>query len=420
MLRSLCEARARLEAIDRELAASIEKFYRKVESTTDPFLSQSALREAIFLFQAHKIRLVLVFDPFDQFCQAATTLILDNLRGLRDSFKAMLSYLMGLRHEVAYIRSPVELGERFEIVDTHRCWLGAMEAQDARWVIGQVEAATGQSFTNAQAEQLITLTGGYPALLRVASLWLTRTSPVPELETWADLLMAETSIRNRLEDLRHGLTGEEEALLSVLQGAWLAGTDKDRQESLRQIADKYRPTLLQLEHKRICRRTKDGWRLFSPLFAQFVAEMEGVSSGKLQYNPTSDSFVLGDQILPNLSDRDRRLLRHFSDNPRVAHAIDDLIVAAWPDEDSGGVSNEAVQQALRHLRKQIEPNPACPCYLVTERGVGYRFFPEGAPRGGGWQLVVVNWMCFQSQRFCLPRTKAGFSPHHKYALNTPL
>ena len=106
-----------------------------------------------------------------------------------------------------------------------------------------------------------------------------------------------------------------------------------------------------------------------------------IPAGKIQYNSSADRFVLGEQSLTNLSDRDRRLLQHFSDNPRVAHTIDDLIVAAWSDDDSGGVSNEAVQQAIRHLRKQIEPNPARPCYLVTERGVGYRFFPEGAPRG---------------------------------------
>ena len=57
---------------------------------------------------------------------------MDNLRGLRDSFKTTLSYLIGLRHEVAYIRSPAELGELYEIVDTYQCWLGAMERDDAR------------------------------------------------------------------------------------------------------------------------------------------------------------------------------------------------------------------------------------------------------------------------------------------------
>ena len=381
ILRSLFEARVQLAAIDETLATSAEMFYRKVEEKTDPFVCQSALREMLFLFQAERVRLVLVFDPFDQFCQAAATPVLDNLRGLRDGFKATLSYLMGLRQEVSYLRSPFELGELYEIVDTHQCWLGAMEREDAGWVIGQVEAAVGRAFDTAQIERLIDLTGGYPALLRTASLWLARVSPAPELNHWAERLLAEPAIRNRFNDLRQGLTGAEEAALSVLQNAWLIEAAGKRAESLKQIAEKHEPALERLQLKRLCQPTESGWQIFSPLLAKFVAEMEGVSAGKIWRDPAAARFFLGDQELSNLSDRDRRLLRHFLDNPQQAHLIDDLIEAAWPEEDSSGVSNEAVQQAIRHVRKQIEPNPAKPCYLVTDRGAGYRFFPEGAPRG---------------------------------------
>ena len=381
ILRSLYEAHDQFISIDQEVAASIEILYRKVEDKTDPFLSQSALREAILLCHEKQVRLVLVLDPFDQFCQVATTQVLDNLRGLRDSFKATLSYLMGLRHPVTYIRNPVELGELYEIVDIHQCWLGAMEEDDSRWVISQVETATGQSFSTVQVNRLIELTGGYPALLRAASLWLATSDPIVDQDGWQGLLMAESSIRNRLRDLRYGLTGEEEAVLSILQNAWTIDSVKNRQESLRQIADKYQPVLKHLQRKRLCYETEDGWRLFCSLFAEFVADMEGISDGKIRYEEKTDRFFLGDTELTKLSDRDRRLLKHFLDHAQIAHTVDDLIEAAWPEDDGGGVSNEAVQQAIRHLRKQIEPNPAKPCYLITERGAGYRFFAEGAPRG---------------------------------------
>lgn len=76
---------------------------------TDPFLSQSALREALFWFQEKEIRLALILDPFDQFCQDAPTQVLDNLRGLRDSFKNTLSYLTGLRKEtIRHLRTRIE------------------------------------------------------------------------------------------------------------------------------------------------------------------------------------------------------------------------------------------------------------------------------------------------------------------------
>lgn len=381
ILRALYEARAYLAAQEESLAAAIETLYRKVEDKTDPFLSQSALREVLLLCQAKGMRLVLVLDPFDQFCRAASTQILDNLRGLRDGFKTTLSYLFGLRYEVAYIRSPIELGELYEIVDTHQCWLGAMEQEDARWVISQVETATGQTFMEAQVEQLINLTGGYPAFLRTTSLWLTRVSPLPSPEDWLASWLAEPGILSRLEDLRQGLTGEEEAALSVLQRTRQITTLKDRQESLRQIGQKYQSVLERLQYKRLCQLSEAGWQLSSPLFAGFVAQMAGISAGKIHHDSVTDQFFLGDQEMTSLSDRDRRLLQYFVSHPWQVHTIYDLVEAAWPEDVAQAVEEAAVQQALRHLRKQIEPNPAKPCYVVNERGAGYRFFPEGAPRG---------------------------------------
>jgi hypothetical protein len=167
VLRSLYEASAHLAAIEDSLPDTVETLYRKVEEKADPFLSQSALREVLLLFRKEKARLVLVLDPFDQFCRTASTQILNNLRGLRDSFKTTLSYLVGLRQELAYVRDPVDLDELYEVLDIHLCWLGPMEKDDARWVISQVEEGAGTSFAEEHIEHLIGLTGGYPSLLRV-------------------------------------------------------------------------------------------------------------------------------------------------------------------------------------------------------------------------------------------------------------
>ena len=381
ILRAMNEARAQLADLDASVASEVELLYRKVEDKTDPFLAQSALRDALLLFREQAIRVVLVLDPFDQFCKAASTQVLDNLRGLRDGFKTTLSYLFGLRQEIAYLRSPEELGELYEIIDTHVCWVGAMDRDDARWVISQVEASTRRTFEQVHVDQIMALAGGFPALLRVTSLWLFRQKTIPMMDTWLERLLATKSIVNRLFDLRQGLTGEEELALSELQKVIALSSPKMRRESLRQIGEKYQPTLTRLEDKTLCRRTETGLELFSPIFAGYVAQMKGVSRGKIRYESATDHFFRGETDLTELSEKDRRLLRHFLDNPYAVQSLDDLIEAAWPEDYSSGVSNEAVQQAIRHLRQQIEPNPAKPCYLMTERGAGYRFFPEGAPRG---------------------------------------
>jgi len=112
ILRSLYEARVQLAAIEQSLPGAIEDLYRKVENTTDPFVSQSALREVLLMLRAKGTRLVLVLDPFGQFCRVVSTQVLDNLRGLRDSFKSTLEKA-----------DRVESGPALLPRDSPRCWL---------------------------------------------------------------------------------------------------------------------------------------------------------------------------------------------------------------------------------------------------------------------------------------------------------
>ena len=386
ILRALYETRPQLAAIEPELAVTVESLYRRVEEKSDPFMSQSALREALFLFQTEGVRLVLVLDRFDEFCRTVEPQILDNLRGLRDSFKATLSYLVGLRHKLTYLPKPTQMGDLYEILDTHVCWVGPMNPKDARWVIRQREKAMGASFTEEQCQRLIDLTGGYPALLRTASLWLggiANNLPGSDIISWEEQLLAEPSLRSRLEDLRLGLTGAEEAALYALHEALAVTEARDRQKNLGQAQEKHKEVLVDLQAKQLCRQTEDGWRFFSPLFAKFIAGMESVSVGKIWcLAPAVDRFFRGEKELTGLSKKDCQLLHYFLDHlEEQPHSIDVLIDGAWPEADPSGVSSEAVQQAIRHLRKQIEPHPAKPRYLFNQHGLGYSFFPEGAPRG---------------------------------------
>ncbi|MCB0210218.1 MAG: winged helix-turn-helix domain-containing protein [Anaerolineae bacterium] len=386
MLRSLFEAAPQLRELNANLVDEVERLYRKVEEKTDPFLPQSALREVLLHFQNYKLRLVLVFDPFDRFCQTASPQVLDNLRGLRDGFKATLSYLAGVRTDLPHLIKSIETSELYEILDIHRCWLSTMSNSDARWVIGRRESSTGQSFSDEARQRLIELTGGYPALLRAAALWLAhqqRIDTVPEPNEWASTLLVEPSIQNRLADLRQGLTGAEEATLFALQSALEIKSGKDRKESLRQIEEKYGEPLQGLSAKGLCIKQKGGWQLFSPLFARYVIMMEGVSTGTIWRDPTTQRFYQGDQELADLARKDRQLLTFLLDNPQKICTLDEIIQGAWLDENEaylGGVSNETVQQAIRQLRKKIELNPAKPRYLVTVRGDGYYFDPDGSPQ----------------------------------------
>ncbi len=392
ILRALYEARAPLPAIDPSLAERVEGIYRRVEDRTDPFLTQSAVREALFLLQDTGTRVVLVLDPFDAFCRTAPVSMLDSIRGLRDSFRTTLSYIVGLRQELAAVRDPAEVGELFEILDIHRCWVGAMEAEDARWVIRQVEEGTGQRFAQADIERLIALSGGYPSLLRAASIWLTRNAASPPNKGWTERLLAERSIQYRLEEIWERLSEEEKHAVTTLHRlhSLLTAQDTSREPTTDARIPTAAPSLDKplrgvLDHLAalgICQRDDCGYRIRIPLLASYIGLARG-ESDTVWLDGATGELHLGQTPLTSLTPLERDLLRFLVEHPQVLHTKTALILNAWPDDPYPlERSDDSVYQVIRGLRAKIEPDPSKPRYIITWRGAsgregGYRFYPEG-------------------------------------------
>jgi DNA-binding response OmpR family regulator len=67
-----------------------------------------------------------------------------------------------------------------------------------------------------------------------------------------------------------------------------------------------------------------------------------------------------------------RLLRYLITHPDRPFSREDLIEAVWGYDSSVG-SLRTVDVHVRHLRAKLEVDPALPRWLVTVRGVGYKF-----------------------------------------------
>jgi DNA-binding response OmpR family regulator len=76
--------------------------------------------------------------------------------------------------------------------------------------------------------------------------------------------------------------------------------------------------------------------------------------------------------LVDLTPTEFRLLRYLVMHPDRPLSRDTLIEAVWGyDSDIG--SDRTVDVHVRHLREKLEDDPANPRWLVTVRGVGYKF-----------------------------------------------
>jgi len=76
--------------------------------------------------------------------------------------------------------------------------------------------------------------------------------------------------------------------------------------------------------------------------------------------------------LVDLTPTEFRLLRYLVSHPNRPFSRDALIEAVWGYASDVG-SDRTVDVHIRHLREKLEDDPANPRWLVTVRGVGYKF-----------------------------------------------
>jgi DNA-binding response OmpR family regulator len=72
-----------------------------------------------------------------------------------------------------------------------------------------------------------------------------------------------------------------------------------------------------------------------------------------------------------LSTKEFELLVRLAKSPNRAFALDDLYTIVWGHDSMGDTRTLMVH--ISNLRKKIEPDPANPIYILTVRGVGYKF-----------------------------------------------
>ncbi|MEK3889482.1 response regulator transcription factor [Bacillus sp. FSL K6-3431] len=70
-----------------------------------------------------------------------------------------------------------------------------------------------------------------------------------------------------------------------------------------------------------------------------------------------------------------QLLLFFCKHPNQLFSKSQLYEQVWGEEFLG--EDNTVMVHIRKLREKIEENPSKPCQIVTVRGLGYKFVPDG-------------------------------------------
>ncbi len=99
--------------------------------------------------------------------------------------------------------------------------------------------------------------------------------------------------------------------------------------------------------------------------------------GRLTLDPETHEVTLDGRPV-DLTAKEFELLHLVMSHPNRVFTRDFLLEHIWGYDYYG--STRTVDMHISRLREKIEDDPASPTYIVTVRGVGYKFKAEAAPR----------------------------------------
>lgn len=129
------------------------------------------------------------------------------------------------------------------------------------------------------------------------------------------------------------------------------------------ITKPFRPLVVGAKVKAVLRRTKD----------QLLTDSPQIECGCFRYDTSTLRFYKNNEEII-LSAKENNLMLLFMKHPDQVFTKEMIYEHVWGD--TAVVDDNTIMVYINRLRGKIEDNPQKPQYILTVRGVGYRFCPK--------------------------------------------
>jgi DNA-binding winged helix-turn-helix (wHTH) protein len=331
------------------------------EKATDPKTQHLTLR---YLDRAMRVvcnqlgwRVVFLIDEFDELCRKMSLRGFGALRALRDEYKYRLMYVVVTRLELKRLREEASEIEAFEeLVSPHTFWLGPYSEADARLMVKRLEARHSLALDEDTINNILVATGGHPGLLREA--------------------YHTARQQSTLESLTNNLRVQDEC-----QRIWLSLTLEEQRVMVSLAGDSTPPppqtdVIERLSHKGLVGGPwTDDNHIFSSLFKQHVKQQPPAADTRIHVDHKRHSVWVNGYEIRKLTRLEFKLMAYLEKHRGQICTRDEVAQHLYPDDmklEGEGVSETRLDSVVKRLRKQIEPNPKEPRYVITVRGQGFQ------------------------------------------------
>ena len=328
--------------IDRKIKKEISTYFLDSIQTQDLFLTLDYIRKSLNLLSNAGLKTTIFFLRFDRLKDVVSPEFFDNLQSLLDSSNRKLSYVFTsarafdelipsifTKHELSYFADSV--------------YFKPSDKNDTQTILNVNKKQRDVDLSSEIEKDLMDMVDGYSQYLQYALISVhenkTKIKNKKELE---ELLLNDERISLQSEELWESLSSiEKEILIKVVNKNRLNKQEKKDADYLLKTGffdEKY-------------------YQIFSPIFAYFI---------KLK-----DSERKRESSLVELSKKEFMLLNYLEKNINEVCEREQIIEAVWPEAETIGVSDWAIDRLVARLRVKLK-NQNKKYEIVTIKTRGYK------------------------------------------------
>jgi hypothetical protein len=216
--------------LEQDEAQRFYEAYQALQDGTNPLYAYMGLRYfelGLDFFMRRGIRIVFMFDEFEDMLKRMPPKFFQTLRGLRDANKRQMSYLTFTRAPLTTLVDRFELPKQdmepfVELFNDGVHYVGPYKEIDARRMIENLMSRNQKNYSEDAIRFLMWATGNYAGLLRSAFRVLDALEPLDSVSVMDDekvrQLAMRRPIREECQTLWLSLTSMEQHVLKAVAG----------------------------------------------------------------------------------------------------------------------------------------------------------------------------------------------------------